>query len=361
MHKVKFINKSQQVFFTSLRAKVDGYFSQEKVSKNGDNSLILKALIMCTLYFVPYFIMLVVQPNAWYSVGLLLLMGLGMAGIGMGVMHDAVHGTFSDKKWLNTLAGSTLYFCGGNVYNWEVQHNTLHHTYTNILHYDEDITGKFLLRLNEGEKRKTHHRFQHIYAFFLYSLMTVSFLWKDFKEIGVFNKLSKSGIVKAFDWKELTVLYVSKIVYVVFIFVIPMMVLDISAWQWFAGFLIMHSISGIILSTVFQLAHVVEGADQGQGDAEGNMENAWAVHQLKTTANFNGKSKLLSWYIGGLDFQIEHHLFPKISHIHYKKISEFVAETAREFNLEYNDKKGFFNALNSHVLMLRKLGTLDAI
>ncbi len=361
MHKVKFINKSQQVFFTSLRSKVDGYFTDTKLSKNGGTSLIVKALIMCSLYFIPYAVLMFVQPGAWASVGLLVLMGLGMAGIGMGVMHDAVHGTFSDKNWLNTLAGSTLYLCGGNVYNWEVQHNTLHHTYTNILHYDEDITGKFLLRLNEGEKRKSHHRFQHIYAFFLYSLMTISFLWKDFKEIVVFNKMAKSGIVKAFDFKKLSTLFISKIAYVVFICVIPLLVLDISGWQWLAGFLIMHSISGIILSTVFQLAHVVEGADQGLADAEGNMENAWAVHQLKTTANFVGKSKLLSWYIGGLDFQIEHHLFPKISHIHYKKISEFVAETAREFNLEYNDKKGFFKALNSHVFMLRKLGTLDVV
>jgi linoleoyl-CoA desaturase len=292
---------------------------------------------------------------------LLVLMGLGVAGIGMGVMHDAVHGTFSDKKWINKLAGATLYFCGGNVYNWEVQHNTLHHTFTNILHYDEDITGKFLLRLNASEKRKSHHRFQHIYAFFLYSLMTISFLWKDFKEIKVFKNLSSTGVVKAFDAKQLLVLIVSKIAYILFIFVLPMLVLQISFWQWLVAFMIVHLVAGLILSTIFQLAHVVEGVDQGEVSETGVVENAWAVHQLKTTSNFNNGNKLLSWYIGGLDYQIEHHLFPKISHIHYKKIAEFVAETAKDFKLEYNDKKGFFTALDSHIKMLKRLGTVDTI
>ncbi len=186
--------------------------------------------------------------------------------------------------------------------------------------------------------------------------MTVSFLWKDFKEIGLFNELAKDGIMKPFSRKELAILIVTKLLYVIFILVIPMILMDISFGQWVVGFFIMHCVSGLILSTIFQLAHVVEGAIQPIPDKNGCVENAWAIHQLKTTSNFFGKNRLFSWYIGGLDFQIEHHLFPKISHIYYRDLSKIVAETAKEFGLYYNSKGGFFAALGSHVNMLRQLG-----
>jgi linoleoyl-CoA desaturase len=356
MQKIKFINKTQASFFTSLRTRVDEYFQQKNLPKSGGNSLIIKAIIMLSLYFIPYFFVLFGDYSTPINACLLVLMGIGIAGTGMGVMHDAIHGTFSEKKWVNKLFGGSIYFLGGNAYNWEMQHNTLHHTYTNILDIDEDITGKFMLRLNVAAKKKFFHRFQHIYAFFLYSLMTVSFLWKDFKEIGLFNQLAKDGIMKPFSRRELIILIATKLLYVVFILVIPMLLMDISFGQWIVGFLIMHCVAGLILSTIFQLAHVVEGAIQPIPDENGCLENAWAVHQLKTTSNFFGENKLFSWYIGGLDFQIEHHLFPKISHIYYRDLSKIVADTAKEFGLYYNSKGGFFPALGSHINMLKQLG-----
>ncbi|MCE7041874.1 acyl-CoA desaturase [Dyadobacter sp. CY312] len=311
---------------------------------------------MLSLYLIPYSLILSGNFSNLAMLGMCVVMGLGVAGVGMSVMHDAIHGSLATSKILNKLFGASIYLLGGNAYNWEVQHNRLHHTYTNIHEVDEDITGKFLLRLSFQEKYKSIHRFQHIYAFFLYSLMTISFLWKDFKEISLFNKMSESGMTKPFPRKELIRLIISKLAYVVFILAIPMYFLPITFGQWFLGFLAMHCTAGIILSTVFQMAHVVEGTDQPEPDQSGCIENAWAVHQLQTTSNFAGKNRFLSWYIGGLDYQIEHHLFPSISHIHYHALSPIVRATAAEFGYEYNAKKDFFNALGSHVRMLRSMG-----
>ncbi|WP_353718322.1 acyl-CoA desaturase [Dyadobacter sp. 676] len=250
---------------------------------------------------------------------------------------------------------------GGNAYNWEVQHNRLHHTFTNIHDVDEDITGKFLLRLSQGDRLKFIHRFQHIYAFMLYGLMTLSFLWKDFREISLFDELAKSGLTKRFPRKELIRLIWTKIGYVIFILAIPMCFAGVTFAQWLAGFLIMHITAGMILSTIFQMAHIVEGAEQPAPDEDGNIENAWAIHQLQTTSNFAGKNRVLSWFIGGLDYQIEHHLFPSISHIHYHALSPIVKATALEFGLSYNAKANFGQALVSHVRMLRKLGTASKL
>jgi linoleoyl-CoA desaturase len=354
--KIKFSNLEKSTFFPVLRQRVDQYFSSNEICKSGGSGIIYKACVMLSLYLIPYSLILSGNFSNLAMLGMCVVMGLGVAGVGMSVMHDAIHGSLATSKILNKIFGASIYLLGGNAYNWEVQHNRLHHTYTNIHEVDEDITGKFLLRLSFQEKYKSIHRFQHIYAFFLYSLMTISFLWKDFKEISLFNKMSESGMTKPFPRKELIRLIISKLAYVVFILVIPMYFLPITFGQWFVGFLAMHCTAGIILSTVFQMAHVVEGTDQPEPDQSGCIENAWAVHQLQTTSNFAGKNRILSWYIGGLDYQIEHHLFPSISHIHYHALSPIVRATAAEFGYDYNAKKDFLNALGSHVRMLRSMG-----
>jgi linoleoyl-CoA desaturase len=359
--KIKFTNREKSTFFPVLRQRVDLYFSSNAISKSGGSGIIFKAFFMLSLYLIPYLLILSGYFSNWAMMGLAVVMGLGVAGVGMSVMHDAIHGSLANSQIVNKLFGASIYLLGGNAYNWEVQHNRLHHTYTNIHEVDEDITGKFLLRLSYQEKKKYIHRFQHIYAFFLYSLMTISFLWKDFKEISLFNKMSESGMTKPFPRKELVKLIISKLAYVVFICIVPLVFTSLTFGQWFAGFMIMHCTAGIILSTVFQMAHVVEGVDQPVPDNSGSVENAWAVHQLQTTSNFAGRNRILSWYIGGLDYQIEHHLFPSISHIHYHALSPIVRSTAQEFGLDYNAKSDFMHALGSHVRMLRNMGTKPQI
>ncbi len=354
--KVKFLNRDKSLFFSVLRENIDAYFEDNNISKAGDNSLILKAVVMLSLYLVPFGLILTGYFSGLQMLLLTVIMGLGVAGVGMSVMHDAIHGSFSSSSKINKIFGASIYLFGGNAYNWDVQHNKLHHTYTNIHEIDEDITGKFMLRLSSGDKLKAAHRFQHIYAFFLYSLMTISFLWKDFKEISLYNKMAATGLVKPFPRNELITLFISKFAYVLFICVMPMLVLDITFGQWFLGFMAMNCTAGIILSTVFQLAHIVEGATQPAVDDKGNIENAWAIHQLNTTANFAGSNKFLSWCIGGLDYQVEHHLFPNISHIHYPAIAPIVKNIAEDFGIVYNNKESFTKGLKSHIKMLHNLG-----
>ncbi len=355
--KIKFTNPTANNFFPTLRKRVDGYFAENGIRKSGGKQLLFKAAFMLSLYLIPYFLILSNQFSGNVLIMLCIVMGLGVAGVGMSVMHDAIHGSLAGSALLNRILGASIYLLGGNAYNWEVQHNRLHHTFTNIHDVDEDITGKFLLRLSYGDKRQRFHRFQHIYAFGLYGLMTLSFLWKDFKEISLFNRLAKTGLTKPFPKSELIRLLCTKMAYVAFIMAAPLLLTDISFTQWLTGFLIMHITAGTILSTIFQMAHIVEGAEQPAVNEDGNIENAWAIHQLQTTSNFAGRNRALSWFIGGLDYQIEHHLFPAISHIHYHAISPIVRDTAIEFGLPYNAKENFNHALGSHIRALRKLGS----
>ncbi|MFD2569652.1 fatty acid desaturase family protein [Spirosoma soli] len=351
---VKFANKDKSLFFPVLRERIDSHFKESQLPKQGDHRLVWKGIFMLALLLIPYGLIVSNQFSAWTSLLFAVLMGFGISGVGMSVMHDANHGSFSSVSWINSFFSACLYLLGGNVLNWKIQHNTLHHTYTNIHDVDEDITGKFLLRLSQGDKLRKMHRYQHVYAFLLYGLMTISFFVKDFRQAYKYNH-SSGKLVKPFTKQDVNVLVASKLFYVLFIAVVPLTVTDFTFGQWLLGFLAMHFTAGVVLSTIFQLAHVVEGAEQPLPDTNGVVSSAWAIHQLQTTANFSCP-RLLSWFIGGLDFQIEHHLFPNISHIHYRTLSPIVQRTAEEYGIVYNNKESFPEALNSHVRMLKALG-----
>ena len=136
-----------------------------------------------------------------------------------------------------------------------------------------------------------------------------------------------------------TGLFLSKILYFSIWIIIPMILIDAPWWSVLIGFVVMHYTAGLILSLVFQLAHVMEDAEMPEPDKTGTMKNTWAIHQLLTTVNFSTKNKIVNWFTGGLNHQIEHHIFPHISHVHYTKIAAIVKKTAQEFNLPYNEYK----------------------
>lgn len=351
-------NNQNRLFFATLRKRVDEYFITNKIAKHGNYKMVFKSICMFTFYFAPYFLLVfnVFSAN-WIHVLLSVALGFGMAGIGLSVMHDSNHGTYSRNPKVNKIMSYSLVFLGGYPLNWQLQHNNLHHTYTNIDGADEDIAPPGFLRFSPHAEHKKIHKLQFIYAWFFYGLMTI--MWtvtKDFKQLNRYTRMGLLAQVKRNYKKELTELILWKIAYYAYVIAIPMIFMNVPWWHILIGFFIMHFTAGLILALIFQPAHVVEETNFPLPDATGNMENDWAIHQLHTTANFAPKSFLFSWYVGGLNFQVEHHLFPNISHVHYKKISKIVKDTAHEFNLPYYSQPTFYSALASHTKMLWQLG-----
>ena len=354
---IKFVNRDQSIFFSTLRKRVNHYFRDNHITRYGNSELFIKSAILIGIYLLSYVLILSLSVSAWWLLPFAVLMGLAKAGIGMGVMHDALHGSYSKNAGVNKLMGYTIYMLGGNSSVWKIQHNILHHTYTNIHGMDEDINTKVIIRLSDKAPLYKYHRFQHIYVFFLYTMMTLLLMTNDFIKL---LRYYRNGMLKqqraSFN-QAYTRMISLKLVYLFFMLVLPVLLTPLLWWQVLIGFLVMHFTTGFILSVIFQMAHIVEGAHQPMPNDEGNMENAWAIHQLETTANFAPKNRFLNWFIGGLNYQVEHHLFPNISHIHYRKISRIVQQTAGEFGITYNVKPTFRSAIGSHVRMLRTLGT----
>ncbi len=312
---------------------------------------------MLSLFFVPLITLSSgVVSSVWLLFSLYIVSGFGMAGIGMGVMHDAIHGSYSKNKKINTLLGYTFNLIGANATVWKIQHNVLHHTYTNIDHADDDLNAPFFLRFSPNTKHYWVHQFQHIYIWFFYCISTIS--WVTSKD---FVRLKRYKNMGFFDQKnEYTKTLISMIAWKLFYYsyalLLPMVMLPFSWGLILFAFLCMHFITGILVSIVFQIAHIMPVTEFPLPDEEGMMDNSWYGHQFATTSNFSPKSRLLFWLIGGLNYQVEHHVLPDVCHVHYKNLTKIVSETAQEFGMPYHVKKSMAHAIWDHTKMLRSLG-----
>jgi linoleoyl-CoA desaturase len=319
--------------------------------------MVVKTLIMLSLFFIPLIVLASGMVTAvWMLFLLYILSGLGMAGIGMGVMHDAIHGSYSKNNKINTLLGYSFNLIGGNAVVWKIQHNVLHHTYTNIEHADDDLNAPFFLRFSPHAKHYWVHQFQHIYIWFFYGISTISWITsKDFVRLKRYKNMGLLSEKQDYN-KELAKLIAWKIFYYSYALVLPMIMVPFSWGLILLAFVCMHFVTGTLVSVVFQIAHIMPDTKFPLPDKEGLINDNWYGHQLATTSNFSPKSSFLFWLIGGLNYQVEHHLLPDVCHVHYKKLTKIVAETAREFGMPYHVKKSMFQAIVAHTKMLRSLG-----
>ncbi len=349
--RLKFPSKSP--FFTTLRLRVDQYFTETGRNKHASGAMWLKAVTFLSIFLGCYGIIISnILPNS-ALLGFAVLLGIFSSFVGFNICHDAIHGAFSGNKQINKILGMFFNLLGASPYIWAISHNGVHHTFTNIPGHDEDlIIAPGLIRIEENDPKKKIQRYQHWYAFPLYGLASISWVFrKDF--IKIFQQKIGQIDVKH-PKKEYFNLFISKALYYFLFIVFPFIILDITWWQFLIGFLMMHLAQGLTMGLVFQLAHVVEGTDFPNANSSENMQEAWAEHQMRTTANFSTDSRIAAFFLGGLNNQIEHHLFPKICHIHYRAIGKIVKQTANEYNLPYIESPNFVSALQSHYRILKK-------
>ncbi len=341
-------------FITALRSEVNEYFFQKKIEKTANFNMYVKCIFMLSIYITPYILMISGAVDSSFFWICWLIMGTGMAGVGMCIMHDGNHNAFSKNRNVNQIMGFTLQLLGGTYKNWKIQHNQLHHKYPNTIHHDPDVSPIKLLRFSPDSDYRKIYRFQFIYAWFLYGLMTFSFATiKEFKQL---IEWCRSKVIDNSKFRQLMLeLIFWKIIYYIFILVIPLLVLNISFSEWFGLFFLMHFVAGFLLAIVFQTAHIMPDCKHLEFPEKLDL-NTWAINQLLTTSNYSPNNKIFSWFIGGLNFQIEHHLFPGICHVHYNGISRIVKKVANDYDLPYHCKPNFIQALISHGKMLYYLG-----
>lgn len=348
--------KSDIPFFQIIRGRVHAYFENRNIPKTGNSTIVYKSLIILAafglFYALPFF------RNWHWAVLAFSYSGLGLclALIGFNIMHDGSHEAYSSSKNLNTWTALSLNFLGGNAGFWKQKHCKNHHTYTNIEHVDDDIDLAPFLRLHEGQPRQWFHKYQHLYAPFIYSLTLLFWIhYRDYKKYFT-RKIAKETAMESMSWNDHLVFWLSKGIHLLIFLIIPALFLGL--WQAMMGYLLAALVCGFTLAIVFQLAHIVEGThfETPCHENKVRIETDWCLHQIRTTVNFSTQSRWVSWFLGGLNYQMVHHLFPRISHVHYPAIHQIIVATCQEYNVPVVEFKTIGCAVGSHLRHLNQMG-----
>lgn len=321
----------------------------------GNRSLYVKSALQVGSAIALYITLVFIHPDAFLSIILCALLGANLAFIGFNIMHEGGHQSFSQRTWINILSAYSLNILGGNAMFWKAKHNVNHHTYTNIEGMDDDINVQPYMRIHPSQPRYRMHRFQHIYWILLYGITYLSWIFIDDFAKYFSGKMVPNSPQRKWTLKEHFIFWTTKIGYLALYIGLPVYFTSLASAL--IGFGIMTFVCGLTIAIVFQMAHVVEVTSFPKPNATTSKINQeWAIHQVETTANFGTKNKLLSWFLGGLNFQVEHHLFPRISHVHYPAINKLVKETCEEFNVSYLEFSSLGTAFWSHLKHIRKMG-----
>jgi linoleoyl-CoA desaturase len=343
-----------QSFHTELKNRISQYFDSIGKASTGNFSLYLKAGILLALFAALYTHLVFFTPGILMAIGECILLACVVSAIGFNVMHDGAHGSFSNSRFINHAAAFTLNILGGNSFMWNIKHNVVHHAYTNVDGIDDDIDIQPWMRMSSTQKKYKLHKYQHLYFWFFYSLLYFTWIFVlDY--IKYFGSKVGSMPLKKMKISDHLVFWFFKLLNAFLFVALP--IYRLGFVDWLIGFAIFTAIAGFVLSIVFQLAHTVEHTAFPVPNSEtGRMDDEWAIHQIKTTANFATKNKVVCWLVGGLNFQIEHHLFPKISHVHYPAISRIIRQACQEYGIPYLEYPRVRLAVASHVAFLRKMG-----
>ncbi|MBC7487630.1 MAG: acyl-CoA desaturase [Cytophagaceae bacterium] len=354
MQKITFNNKNN-LFFQRLKEKVDVHFKSNNTVATGNRSLYVKSVLQVCSAIGLYITLVFIHPDAFLSVILCALLGANLAFIGFNIMHEGGHQSFSKRTWVNVLSAYSLNVLGGNAMFWKAKHNVNHHTYTNIEGMDDDINVQPYMRIHPSQRRYWMHRFQHIYWILLYGITYLSWIFIDDFAKYFSGKMVPNSPQRKWTLKEHLIFWSTKIGYIALYIGLPVYFTSLASTL--IGFGIMTFVCGLTIAVVFQMAHVVEITSFPEPDAiTSKINQEWAIHQIETTANFGTNNKILSWFLGGLNFQVEHHLFPRISHVHYPAINKLVKETCEEFNVSYIEFSSLGTAFWSHLKHIKKMG-----
>lgn len=344
----------QSDFRKTLNERVNAYLRDHAIPGRDLPAMYVKTAVALGWWLATYLLLLLGQFPWWVNVILCMVWALAIASVGFNVMHDANHGGYSDNPRVNKLVSLSAEILGMSGFRWRTKHNVWHHTYTNIAGYDDDVETFGLMRLTPRVPWKPLYRAQAWYFPLVYSLIGFDFILRDFMMV-IAGKSDANHVYPKMSAADKVTFWVGKLVYVVIMFVLPMLVYP--WWQVLLGFVIVMLTVGLVMGVVFQLAHISDNTIfPAPVGTPLHMDSDWAIHQVETTTDFAPRNRLLSWYIGGLNYQIEHHLLPHICHLNYPRLAPIVAETCKEFGIRYNCHLSWRRAFTSHWRELRLLG-----
>jgi linoleoyl-CoA desaturase len=340
-------------FHEALKQRVDHYFETTGLRRRDSARMYFKGAVILLWFGVSYALLVFAARTWWEAAACAASLALAVCGIGFNLQHDANHGSYSERQTINHLVGTTLDVLGASSYVWKWKHNIFHHTYTNVDGVDEDINIGFWARLSPTQARRRAHGLQHYYIWFIYGFLLAKWQFVDDVKNVVQGRVAGNRLPRPRRWALLE-LVAGKVTFLAWAFLVPLLF-----HPWWAVLLFYGAVSfvvAVMLATVFQMAHCSARASFPTLTEAGDVPRSWAVHEVESTVDFARGSRILTWYLGGLNYQIEHHLFPRISHVHYPRLAPLVAAVCADFGVSYTVYDRFLPAVSSHWRWLQQMG-----
>jgi len=351
--RLKFGTSNNSPFYSELKKRVDNYFISNGYSRHANGHMIFKMIFIFLLLITSYTALLSNHLTESQMLLCAVLFGISQTLIAFNVAHDASHGALFTNTKLNRFFSYSFNLIGVSNYIWNIKHNLSHHTFTNIPGHDMDIEQTKIARFTVNSKPKWFHKYQYLYLPLFYPFLSIFIIFiKDFM---MFQKQKYGNSEVNHPKSEYRILIVSKLFYVIYALIIPLIIIDLPWYKILLGFLIVHMVVGLFLAMILIPVHALDDSDFPEADANGTIHNSWVIHQIESTSNYGANSWLLTWLAGGLNTHIIHHIFPTICHIHYFELTKIIRQTSLEYGIKFRDKH-VWQAVISHLRFLKKLG-----
>ena len=343
--------KEPDLFFKETRKRVEAYFKDNNFKKFGGRKLLMKYFILKIALLSVYTAIFLLQETYFSFLPFIILGPISIILV-INVSHDGIHGVASSIKWLNNYFTLQMDLIGANSFVWKKRHQFGHHMFPNTLAKDPDLSQSNLVRILPGIQLKWFHKFQHIYVPVLYAFYTINWIYiRDFVDF-----FSSKSLIKNIPKVEHVKLFVFKSIYIIIFLFVPFLFTSLSFKEIVFNNLLMHISASYFLTIALVPSHVSEKSVFIQPNEIGEMPYSWSHHQVITTADFATDNKVMTWLLGGFNHHVSHHLFPRISHVHYPRVTSIVKETTKKYNLKYSHEKSLFKAYVSHFNLLKNNG-----
>jgi linoleoyl-CoA desaturase len=341
-------------FQKTLNERVNAYLRENNIPGRDVPAMYLKTGVVLAWWLGTYLLLMLGHFPTLVNIALCLVWAMAIASVGFNVMHDANHAGYSNHPLVNKIVSLSAELLGMSGFRWRTKHNVWHHTYTNIAGFDDDVETFGLMRLTPRAPWKPLFRIQVWYFPVVYSMIAFDFFLRDFMMV-LFGKSDANHVYPKMNAVDKVTFWAGKLFFIAIMFVLPLQVFP--WWQVLVGFFVVMLTVGLVMGIVFQLAHINGDAafPEPLGSPQ-HIENEWAVHQVETTADFAPGNRLLNFYVGGLNYQIEHHLLPHICHLNYPRLAPIVRATCEEFGIRYIRYNTWREAFACHLRELRLLG-----
>lgn len=335
-----------------LRRRLDKFFADQNLSPKADPTMWVKIAAGLAVLLGSWVAIYAFKPDSGKFVALYVVGGLAQTFLLLNIAHDSNHNAISSVPSINKTLNYAFDLCGINSYMWRILHHRGHHSCINLHGEDDALTGRGIFRFTPHEPRARWHRFQHIYALFFYAMFSLDYVFvRDFEAFffPTHDYLKRTRHPP----REYAILLAGKAFYFTYMLILPMVLLGKSPWLVAGAFVLVHLITGLLVSLVFQTTHTIDSTHFPSSRSE--FDNS-VYHIFATTADYATGNPVVSWLTGGLNHHIAHHLCPFVCHTHYAPLTRIVRDTAEEFGVPYRQNPTMTRAIRHHLLLLKQLG-----